>query len=308
MKKLLYFCMAGGILLLSIIVVNISPAINFDWIREWSRDSCSYHSDMYKYNEKKDLSHFSNSQEEKDKKLYEYKRDKTKCERKKAMVGLEYAAFNINLVCGFVCTLLGFFFYFNIGDVGKIASFAGLGTGIVGFVLTLVYVIESGLVFNDDDGEYQMRIDSDGAFLKWNSKKNHYTCIFYKKDDYDSIYLRYSDYGNKYLNYNKDVRPEEKNYKYQHCTKSDYDYFRCKDAEEKEYPETQTDILDDQLQPKGKCDKLIFNSPVYYTDNSNKVIYDRWLTTIIFSCFIFLLDIGLAIFGFLNLSDSKPAF
>ena len=109
MKKLLYFCMAGGILLLSIIVVNISPAINFGFSREWSSDSCSYYSDKYKYEEKNDFT----SQEIKDKKLYEYKRDKTKCERKKAMVGLEYAAFNINLVCGFVCTLLGFFFYYE---------------------------------------------------------------------------------------------------------------------------------------------------------------------------------------------------
>ena len=260
MKKLLYFCMAGGILLLSFIVVNISPAIKYG-SSEWSSSSCSYYSYLYKNDEKKDLTHYFNSQEYKDKQLYEDKRDKTICERKKAMAGLEYAAFNINLVFGFVCTLLGFLFFFNIGDVGKIASFAGLGTGIVGFVLTFVYVIESGLVFNDiaDTERRDMRIDSDGAFLKWNSKKNHYTCIFYKKDDYDSIYLRYSDYGNKYLNYNKDVRPEEKNYKYQHCTKSDYDYFRCKDAEEKEYPETQTDILDDQLQPKGKCDKLILN-------------------------------------------------
>jgi hypothetical protein len=299
--------MAGGILLLSIIVVNISPAINFG-MSGWSSDSCSYYSDKYKYDEKKDLTYYSNSQEEKDKQLYEDKRDKTKCERKKAMVGLEYAAFNINLVCGFVCTLLGFFFYFNIGEVGKIASFAGLGTGIVGFVLTLVYVIESGLVFNDNDEGRSMRIDSDGAFLKWNSKKNHYTCIFYKKDDYDSIYLRYSDLGNKYLNYNKDVRPEEKNYKYQYCKSLDLDYFDCKDAEENEYTESQKEFLDGQLKPKGKCDKLIFSSPENYKDNSFKVRYDRWLTTIIFSCFIFLLDIGLAIFGFLNLSDSKPAF
>ena len=223
------------------------------------------------------------------------------------MVGLEYTAFNINLVCGFVCTLLGFFVYFNIGEVGKIASFAGLGTGIVGFVLTLVYVIESGLVFNDDDGEYQMRIDSDGAFLKWNSKKNHYTCIFYKKDDYDSIYLRYSDLGNKYLNYYKDVRPEEKNYKYRDCKRSSLNYFDCKRAEENEYSVNQVEYSVDQSQSKGKCDKLLYTNEPYYNDNLNKVIYDRWLTSIIFSCFIFLLDIGLAIFGFLNLSESKSA-
>ena len=296
------------ILLLSIIVVNISPAIKYG-SSEWSSSSCSYYSDLYKYDEKKDLTHYLNSQENKDKQLYEDKRDKTICERKKAMAGLEFVAFNINLVFGFVCTLLGFLFFFNIGDVGKIASFAGLGTGIVGFVLTFVYVIESGLVFNDiaDTERRDMRIDSDGAFLKWNSKKNHYTCIFYKKDDYDSIYLRYSDLGNKYLNYYKDVRPEEKNYKYSDCRRSSLNYFDCKRAEENEYSVNQVEYSVDQSQSKGKCDKLLYTNEPYYNDNLNKVIYDRWLTSIIFSCFIFLLDIGLAIFGFLNLSESKSA-
>ena len=141
------------------------------------------------------------------------------------MVGLEYTAFNINLVCGFVCTLMGFFFYFNIGDFGKIASFAGLGTGIVGYVLTLAYFIESVLVFNDIIVRGDMRIDSDGAFLRWSNKKKHYICIFYKKDDYYSIYLRYSDFGNKYLNYNKDVSPGEKKYKYNKCISPAVDYF-----------------------------------------------------------------------------------
>ena len=207
MKKLLYFCMAGGILLFSIIVVNISPSISLGFNN--SSESCSYYADKYEYDDKKDLvKDYGNDKERKDKILYEDKKQKTRCERGKAMTGLEYAALNINLVCGFVCTLLGFIYYFNITDVRKIACFVGLGTGIVGFVLTLVYVIESGLVFNDNDGSSKLRMDSDGAVMEYNSKAGRYKCIYYKKEKYDSIYRRYSDYGNKYLNYYKDVRPE----------------------------------------------------------------------------------------------------
>ena len=306
MKKILYFCMAGGILLFSIIVVNISPAINLGINN--SSESCSYYADQYEYDDKKD---FGNNKEAKDRALYEDKRDKTRCERGKAMAGLEYTALNINLVFGFVCTLLGFIYFFNIADVRKIACFAGLGTGIVGFVLTLVYVIESGLVFNDNDGLNELRIDSDGAVMEYDSKAGRYKCIFYKKGKYDSIYRRYSDYGNKYLNYYKDVRPGENNYKFEECQIGEFvlsttgiTYDLCKSFDEDSSKNSDKIIYKDEKgQKKGDCDKLLLGYTTIY--NYNKVTYDRWLTTIIFCCFIFLLDIGLAIFAFLNLSDPQ---
>ena len=310
MKKILYFCMAGGILLFSIIVVNISPAINLGINN--SSESCSYHADQYEYDNKKDLvKDYFNNKEAKDRDLYGHKRDKTRCERGKAMAGLEYTALNINLVFGFVCTFLGFIYFFNIADVRKIACFAGLGTGIVGFVLTLVYVIESGLVFNDNDGSTDLRIDSDGAVMEYDSKAGRYKCIFYKKGKYDSIYQRYSDYGNKYLNYYKDVRSEEKNYKFEGCkirkiwpSTSDITYDLCKSLDEDSRNNSDKEIYKDEKgEKKGDCDKLLLGETT--TINYYKVKYDRWLTSIIFCCFIFLLDIGLAIFAFLNLSDPQ---
>ena len=46
------------------------------------------------------------------------------------------------------------------------------------------------------------------------------------------------------------------------------------------------------------------NCPTLYLDRvsstfQNKYVYDRWVTTIIFCCFIAACCIGLAIFGFL---------
>ena len=40
------------------------------------------------------------------------------------------------------------------------------------------------------------------------------------------------------------------------------------------------------------------------TDSRYKYIFDRWLTSIIFSSFIFVCDLGLALFGFLLFKDS----
>ena len=282
MYKLLYFCMAGGILLFSVIVVNIAPAINnLDDIQEWSQESCKHLADQIKYYKDRGTP---------DESLDPLRRSKTRCERRQAMVGLEFAALNCNLVFGFICALLGFFLFFNIGDVGKIASFAGLGAGIVGFVLTFVYVIESGLVFNDIANRSDPRIDSDGIWAEWDGSK--YKCKYLKEKNSDSFYARYSDWGNKFFRYNKDLQFGEKYDIMKNCKPDSY-ITHCSSGNRVLY---KNDIT-------KNCDKLYYYKDA--TDNRLKVIYDRWLTTIILSCFIFILDIGLALFGFLVNSGSK---
>ena len=66
------------------------------------------------------------------------------------MIELEYTAFNFNIVFGFTCALLGLFNYLKIGNLGKIVGLIGLGSGIIGFVLTLVYIIYNGIIFTKD--------------------------------------------------------------------------------------------------------------------------------------------------------------
>ena len=320
-------------------MVNIAPAINYLVGYDWSYQSCSYINDLYKDTKSQKVPDDIATKEDKDKLLDYYKKGKNRCERKKAMVGLEYTALNINLVCGFICTFLGFFHFFNIVDMGKIPSFAGLGTGIVGFVLTLVYFIESGLVFNDIDIDFDpnanirgnIKIDSDGSFLKWDNSRNSYVCIFYDKDNEDSLYMKYSNYGNKFLNYNKDYifRDEEKKYEYNvhysyygtygsgniergGCNYKNYNeailnpsnlFDFCKLYDEKKDTLGKLEYFDEEYNKKGDCNKLFYISEA--RSNSKKTLYDRWLTTIILSCFIFIFDIGLALFAFLLMSNSN---
>ena len=130
------------------------------------------------------------------------------------MVCLAYIVFDLNIIFGFICALLGFLHFINVGNMGKYIGLIGLCAGAIGFVLTFVYVIYSGLVFNDIDENPAMRIDSDGAHLEWNESKGRYTCIFYDKDDIYSIYLRFSDYGKKYLSYHKDLSYPEGDIKF----------------------------------------------------------------------------------------------
>ena len=317
MKNLIFLCIAASILLFSIIVVNIAPAINhLVDANNWMENSCKFQDDNIKINEDLNAG---------DEVLKPLKKNRDRCKRKQAMVGLEYTAFNLNLLIGFICSFLGLLHFLNLGNLGKIPGLIGLGGGVIGFVLTFVYVIESGLVFDDIADNIGIRIDSDGAFLEWNSDKKIYTCIFYKKENKDSLYLKYSDYGNTYLNYRKDITflTEEKNYKYQDMptgcnfdidsflTSTNTDIYNfCKDPDETNaIPSGSPSSYygDDPTKKLGDCEKIYYisSSTNPIKDNEKKIQYDRWLTTLILSCFIFLFNIGLAIFGFLLFRESN---
>ena len=321
MKKLIFFLIASAILIFSIIVVTIAPIINGKvGGRYWFTPACGQLSDEYNYAKKQNYG----SEELKDKTLKPLEKNKNRCYRKKAMYGLEYTTSDLNLIFGFVCTLLGFLQFLNVINIGKYIGLIGLGTGFIGFVLTFVYVIESGLVFDDITDSRQIRIDSDGAFLEWNRSKNRYTCIFYDKDDADSVLLRYSGYGNKYLSYRQDVfyAQKEGNFKYLSTNGCRQDtitagdlWDNCKDLEEFDDNQLTSSSLSDlnskrsyydstvsRTNKKGECDFLFRVSST--ASNSYKQTYDNWLTTIIFSCFIFIFHIGLAIFGFLLFRES----
>jgi uncharacterized membrane protein (DUF485 family) len=247
-----------------------------------------------------------------DEQLKPYKKNLNRCNNKKAMVGLEYVTSNFNIIFGFICALLGFLLFINVVNMVKYIGLIGLGVGAVGFVLTFVYVIESGLVFDDIDGSTNIRTESDGAVLEWNGNK--YVCIFYDKDDKDSISLRYSDYGKKYLSYHKDLFFPEGDEKYilhlsHGCRSGSISWTDCKNYDEGTPAFTTKQKYIDGSGDQKDCDKLYYINPDEKLNNPplnnhRKIIYDRWLTTIIFSCFIFLLDIGLAIFGFLLFRES----
>ena len=197
----------------------------------------------------------------------------------------------------------------------KFIGLIGLASGIIGFIITLIYIIYSGYIFTHDKPgkKYStdftslatnlspygtdaiIKVDKDRAFAKWDGSK--YECFYYKKDDEDSNYATYSDLGKKQYNYIKEIYFDNAaNSKYSVCTDS---FSECEDH----------NINNDASRPtygdnNDKCEYL------YYNSNSNKdgiefkYGYDKWVTSIIFGCFIIALNLGLAIFGFLLFKDS----
>lgn len=79
----------------------------------------------------------------------------------------------------------------------------------------------------------------------------------------------------------------------------------CKNFKEKKSLSTLRTYIDDKGNKLGDCKKLYQFS--YSDDYKSKNLYDRWLTTIILSCFILLFNIGVAIFGFLIFNSSGHA-
>ena len=346
MKNLIFLCIASAIFILSVIVLNCAPTINgligkgkyqqngdlsSNSMYGWADYPCKSYKDLYNdYKDKTVEEGLWTSQEDKDYHLDLMKEAKNNCLKKKAMIGLEYSAFNINVIFGFVCAILGILLYSG-NNIGKIVGLIGLGTGIIGFILTYVYIIYSGIIFNSDVAGKQYGINvsdpysnsyittkSDGAYLKW--KDGKYVCIFYDKDNKDKLYQKYSDYGNKYLNYHffDSIKKNDEFYKYQETGTSANSgcsnelsglngiraWETCKDYDEgRSAITTKYKIIDENGNEKGECDK------VYAIDNKStderKNLYNSWIITIVLGCFIFALDIGLAIFGFLIFNDSK---
>jgi hypothetical protein len=292
MKKTLFLVFSGVIVIFTIISICCAPIINGDIIdaSSWKSANCKGLEDIYKLNKNEDN-----------------KKAKNFCNRKKAMYGLEYSSLILDVILGFICTALGLLHFFDVAkSFEKVTGIIGLASGIVGFVMTLVYICYSGYIFTNDStkgfdstyrsytsGRYLLKLDKDGAFAEWDSSQSKYKCLFYESEKPDSIYTKYNDLGKRQYNYEK-KRNYDIDSKYNDCKVS----YNGLCASNEYFGET------DVAKTHNNCPYLYLDSVSQTFEN--KYVFDRWVTTIIFSCFIAACCIGLAIFGFLLFkSDSS---
>lgn len=248
------------------------------------------------------------------------------------MYGLEYAALILDLVFGFSCTLLSLLHFFGVGkSFEKITALIGLISGVIGFILTLIYISYSGYIFTNDneDIDYDIepsasnlipyssdatpKLDKNREIAKWNADKKIYECLYYDKDDYDSLYPKYKDLGKKQYNYHKDFSFPDENSKYDSCK---WSYFISTKLPQPDPPDVPITYESFSIFELCSISLTVTNNQLddctdlFYYDNreiSNKYNYDKWVTSIIFGCFIILLDLGLAVFGFLMFKESDSS-
>ena len=263
-KILIYLILSIAIVAFSVISLCSAPIINHNVpsYSQWPYDNCQLYAD----------------QEEKATTLnnkYSFHRQKTLCQRRKAMYGLEYASFIFDVICGFVCTLLSFLRYLNIGKgTEKNTGLVGLITGVVGFVLTFLYFVYSAYIFTKDTYVYNISTMSgaitkkfpNGAISYLNGKAPYTN----DKGD-DAQYIKYYELGQKQYNYDSDY------YRIYHTDST------CKDRSP-------------SISPDPNCLYIYASAP---SNSSNKYLYDKWVNTLIFSFVISVSNIGLIVFGFL---------
>ena len=293
-KTLIFLIVSVALLVLSAIVICIAPLINNIEVElpsgdtwkpsNWYHLNCAFFAD----NQKSDNALLDEIQK--------MRKFKNLCYRQKAMYGLEHSAFIINAILSFVCAYLTLLHYLNVGkDFEKKTGLIGLISGVIGFVLTLLYVCYSGYIFNNDVAYGRLNLSNpnfspaitklypNGAIIKivdgtpipaYNNEKGEY-----------SEYIKYKDLGKKQYNYDSKY--------YETYEKGRLSSSNCN------IDSTDSNSLND-------C-KYIFYTP--YEGVENKYIYDRWLTSLILAVIIFICDLALAIFGlllFLQKGEQTP--
>ena len=192
-----FFICACAILVFSIINYKIGPIINGRVGYNWGLLNCAKKSDDYEDEKKANPSMSDETKESIEAGIRQ-------CRNQKAMHDMEHTSIVFNGVIGFICVLLGLYGLQKeaIPKTGTI----GMACGVVGFILTLVYVIYNGVVYTnyyDDSSIY--KVDGDGAFAELDGSS--YECFYYKESKgIEALIAKYSDLIKSQYNYNKDLK------------------------------------------------------------------------------------------------------
>lgn len=308
-KGLLFFCCSCCILVLTIINLSIGPIITGRTDIEGTMN-CAAINDAY------DLAKDAGASN--DDLKYTAKWSKDECLRKKGMHDMEYTAFIFDIVIGFVCGLIGLLHLFDLKkDFVSNTGLIGLGSGVVGFVLTFVYVIFNGLVYTQYYDDRIIKTDGDGIFAELEGDK--YKCKYFDEEgNTHALIAKYSDLGKKQYNYNKDLFESYKADEVKFCRVSKgcdpnsyddpNDYLSCVASSGITdsifticAKESYTPVTGQFTYPSNGNSVKCQNLYVYYNEYriTNKDKSDRFLTALILSLIVCLANIGLALFGFL---------
>ena len=275
-KGLIFFCCSCAILLFSIINLSVGPIISKRVGDDWGTLNCKKAKDDY--DKVKDQDDPNNSHK------YEEEWIMYACQRLKAMHDMEYTSFIFDIVIGFVCGLLGLLHLFELKKefVPK-TGLIGLGCGIVGFVLSFIYVVYNGIVYTNYYDAFAERVEA-----------GKYECFYFDEiGNKHALIAKYSDLIQKQYNYDKDVHAEF----YDSSSERRKCYQDPSDCQNQEYITFSSGS--NPTYGGEQCKYLYAGHDSSLDEVTNKDTSDRFLTTLLLSLFVCLANIGLGLFGFL---------
>ena len=265
------------ILVLSVINLSVGPIINRK-VGNWSFRNCGKISDNFDEKRK------NNDPIDK---IKAKERELSQCRHRKPMSILEEMSFVTNLIIGLICFLFG-----SIGLEKELKTRMGIvamAFGVIGFIITFLYVIFNGIVYTNyyDDDIY--KIDEDGAFAELVGDK--YKCFYFSEanDEYPLI-AKFSDLIKSQYNYNKELKDAFKN--------ENYEQYNC------QYNDPSSCIENGYIDlPSKNCRKLYYSRSLsdYYTNFDKS---SRLLACLILSILILLCHLCLAFCGFLIFKET----
>lgn len=282
----LFIC-SCAVLGLAVINLHLSPVYNGK-VGFWNLYNCDVLSDQIK--EAKTKSEIPQSLIEK------AEAELTECIIKKSFYTIEKAVFIINICIGFICALLGLFGLEK--ETLKKSGILGLALGIIGAILTFIYVIFNGIVYTNYYEKTIYKINENGAFAE-SSYDDKYKCIYFNKENDDkALKAKFSDLLKSRYNYDKEMSAA------------------FSDSKEKSGCNRRESPLDCATDGfiKGPINyyidgdyKKCYNLYYYENkqDNSNYDISSRFLAALIFSLFTVLLYCAMCFFGFMVLKESS---
>lgn len=293
-----FFISSCAIVALTIVNLGIGPSINSK-IGTWSSNNCLKISDKLEERIENDPNITEEYKEEKNREI-------KKCKDQKAMYEMEYTSFIFNAGIGFICILLGLFGLQK--EMEKKTGIIGMALGVIGFTLTLVYVIFNGIVYTNyyDDKEKIYKIDGEGAVAELvEGEKNKYKCLYFNKvNDTEALYAKYSDLIKSQYNYNRELTiyfnedyPEKKD-----CDIRGYydmEPYRCDREEFLNISRNYTD----KDGVEQKCEKLYYlyetSKEIAFNNYSNYDKSARFLGCLILCLFTLLCYGGMVFSGFM---------
>lgn len=284
----LFIC-SCAVLGLAVINLHLSPVYNGK-VDFWNLYNCDVLSDQIKEAKNKNETPQS---------LIEIaEAELTECIIKKSFYTIEKAVFVINIGIGFICALLGLLGLEK--ETSKKSGILGLALGIIGAILTFIYVIFNGIVYTNYYDKTVYKINENGAFAE-SSYDDKYKCIYFNKEnDEKALIAKFSDLIKSRYNYDKEMSDT--------FSKSYTEKYGCN--QQKNPSDCKTDgfikgpvYYYTESGQRNKCYNLY-----YYRSRDNNSNYDissRFLAALIFSLFTVLLYCAMSFFGFMVLKESS---